>query len=67
MSIESSLEAVAGPFGIIISDHSLEHLPDPGEGLRFFAGVTEPGARLVLTHFFDSKPFSRAFLANNPA
>src|SRR5687768_8723314 len=35
--------------------------------LRYSVTTREPGARLVLTYGLTFKPFSRAFLASNPA
>jgi SAM-dependent methyltransferase len=38
----------AGPFDLILADHSLEHMPDPGEGLRLFTRVTRDQGHVVI-------------------
>lgn len=37
-----------GKFDLILADHSLEHMPDPGEGLRLFEKLVSDNGYLVI-------------------
>lgn len=48
LDIDSGPPQRAAGFDVVLSDHSLEHMPDPGEGLEIFSRSCKPGGRLVV-------------------
>ena len=60
----ATLDEIDGRFALIMMNHVLEHLPDPGAALRAARDRLQPGGRILVRLPIAGSPLARAFGAD---